>query len=173
MADVTKLVPYIIKFEGGFVNDPDDLGGATNRGVCYRTYKLYCSRKKRPVPTIEDLKNITDEEFADILKSMYWDACRADKIESQSVANAIVDWAWNSGTVTASKEVQKVLGVTADGIIGNITLAAINSRSPLPLFGAIQEARKAYIDKICVSRPANIKFMKGWYNRINSLIYEE
>ena len=47
MADVNKLVPHIIKFEGGFVNDPDDLGGATNRGVCYRTYKLYCSRKKR------------------------------------------------------------------------------------------------------------------------------
>ena len=90
MADVNKLVPHIIKFEGGFVNDPDDLGGATNRGVCYRTYKLYCSRKKRPVPTIEDLKNISDEEFSDILKSMYWDACRADKIESQSVANAIV-----------------------------------------------------------------------------------
>ena len=173
MADVTKLVPYIIKFEGGFVNDPDDLGGATNRGVCYRTYKLYCSRKKRPVPTIEDLKNITDDEIADILKSMYWDACRADKIESQSVANAIVDWAWNSGTVTASKEVQKVLGVTADGIIGNITLAAINSRSPLPLFGAIQEARKAYIDKICVSRPANRKFMKGWFRRVESLKFED
>ena len=66
-----------------------------------------------------------------------------------------------------------MLGVTADGIIGNITLAAINSRSPLPLFGAIQEARKAYIDKICVSRPANRKFMQGRYNRINSLIYEE
>lgn len=173
MADVDKLVPHILKFEGGFVNDPDDLGGATNRGVCYRTYKLYCSRKKRPVPTIEDLKNITDEEFADILKSMYWDACRADRIESQSVANAIVDWAWNSGTVTASKEVQKVLGVTADGIIGNITLAAINSRSPLPLFGAIQEARKAYIDKICVSRPANRKFMKGWFRRVESLKFED
>lgn len=173
MADVNKLVPHIIKFEGGFVNDPDDLGGATNRGVCYRTYKLYCSRKKRPVPTIEDLKNISDEEFSDILKSMYWDACRADKIESQSVANAIVDWAWNSGTVTASKEVQKVLGVTADGIIGNITLAAINSRSPLPLFGAIKQARLAYIDKICVSRPANRKFMKGWFRRVESLKFED
>lgn len=173
MADVNKLVPHILKFEGGYVNDPDDLGGATCKGVCYRTYKLYCSRKKRPVPTIEDLKRISDEEFAYILKSMYWDACRADKIESQSVANAIVDWAWNSGTVTASKEVQKILGVTADGIIGNITLAAINSRSPLPLFGAIQEARKAYIDKICVSRPANRKFMKGWFRRVESLKFED
>jgi lysozyme family protein len=171
MADVTKLVPHIVKWEGGWVNDPDDLGGATNKGVCFRTYKLYRQRKKLPAPTIEDLKNISDEEFADILKSMYWDACRADQIESQSVANAIVDWAWNSGTVTASKEVQKVLGVAADGIIGNITLAAINSRSPLPLFGAIQQARLDYLERICVARPANRKFENGWTRRVKSLQY--
>ena len=33
MADVRKLAPFILKWEGGFVNDPDDLGGATNMGV--------------------------------------------------------------------------------------------------------------------------------------------
>ena len=173
MADVTKLAPHILKFEGGFINDPDDLGGATNKGVCYKTYKLYRQRKKLSVPTIEDLKNITNEEFTDILKSMYWDACRADKIESQSVANAIVDWAWHSGTITAVKEVQKVLCVECDGIVGNITLSAINSQSPLPLFGKIQQARIAYIERICNSRPTNNKFKNGWFNRINSLYYEE
>ena len=104
---------------------------------------------------------------------MYWDACKADFIESQSVANAIVDWAWHSGTVTAVKEIQKELGVKADGIIGNITLSSINSHSPLPMFGIIQQARIAYIEKICKARPANNKFKRGWFNRINSLIYEE
>lgn len=173
MADVTKLVPHIVKWEGGWVNDPDDLGGATNKGVTYKTYKLYCRRKGYPVPTVERLKNLTDEQFCDILKTMYWDACQGDRIESQSVANAIVDWAWNSGTVTAVKEVQKVLGVEIDGIVGNITLSAINSQSPLPLFGKIQQARIAYIERICNSRPANNKFKNGWFNRINSLYYEE
>ena len=33
MANVNKLKPFILKCEGGFVNDPDDLGGATNRGI--------------------------------------------------------------------------------------------------------------------------------------------
>lgn len=173
MARVELLVPHILRWEGGWVDDPDDLGRATCKGVCYRTYKLYCSRKKKPTPTIEDLKNISDDEFVAILKEMYWDACRADRIESQSVANAIVDWAWNSGTTTAAKEVQKVLGVEADGIIGNITLAAINSWSPLPLFDQIQQARIAYLQRICNARPANNKFMRGWLNRVNSLIYEE
>lgn len=173
MVDVNKLVPHILKWEGGYINDSDDLGGPTCKGVCFRTFKLFRTRKRLPVPTIEDLKNISDEEFVSILKEMYWDACRADRIESQSVANAIVDWAWNSGTTTAAKEVQKVLGVEADGIIGNITLAAINSWSPLPLFGQIQQARIAYLQRICNSRPANNKFMRGWLNRVNSLIYEE
>ena len=121
----------------------------------------------------EGLINLTIEQFTDILKTMYWDACKADRIESQSVANAIVDWAWHSGTVTAVKEVQRVLGVKDDGVIGNITLSAINSWSPLPLFGQIKQARIAYIERICNSRPANKKFKKGWYNRINALEYSE
>ena len=173
MADVTKLIPHILKFEGGFVNDPDDLGGATNKGITYKTYKLYKRRKGQPEPTVEDLKNLSDEEFTEVLKTMYWDNCLGDRINSQSVANAIVDWAWNSGTVTAVKEVQRILGVEDDGIIGNITLSAINSRSPLPLFGAIQTARKFYIARICVGRIANKKYYFGWMNRINSLYYEE
>ena len=172
MARVELLVPHIVKWEGGLVNDPDDLGGLTNKGVCYKTYKLYCTRKGKAA-TEEGLINLTDDEFASILKEMYWDACRADRIESQSVANAIVDWAWHSGTITAAKEIQKVLGVSADGIIGNVTLAAINSWSPLPLFGQIQQARIAYLHRICNARPANNKFLKGWLNRVQSLQFND
>lgn len=173
MADVNKLVPHILKWEGGFVNDPDDLGGATNKGVTFKTYKLYRNRKGLPIPSVGDLKRLSNDEFTDILKTMFWDACRTDEINSQSVANAIVDWAWHSGTTTAAKEIQRVLGVKADGIIGNITLSAINSQSPLPLFGKIKAARVKYIERICKSRPENQKYYRGWMNRINDLQYEE
>lgn len=173
MADVNKLVPHILKWEGGFVNDPDDLGGATNKGVTFKTYKLYRNRKGLPIPSVGDLKRLSNDEFTDILKTMFWDACKADIIVSQSVANAIVDWAWHSGTTTAAKEIQRVLGVKADGIIGDITLSAINSQSPLPLFGKIKAARVKYIERICKSRPVNQKYYRGWMNRINDLQYEE
>lgn len=172
MADVTKLVPHILKWEGGFINEPDDLGGATNKGVTIKTYTFFRWRKHQSTPTIEDLKNISDEEFTAILKEMYWDACRADRIESQSVANAIVDWAWNSGTVTAAKELQKSLGVTVDGVIGNVTLSAINSIDAETMFDLVQKTRISYLERICVSRPANKKFMKGWMNRVNSIKFE-
>ena len=45
MADVMKLVPYILKWEGGFINDPQDLGGATNMVVTISTWKLVANSR--------------------------------------------------------------------------------------------------------------------------------
>lgn len=171
MAQASRLAPFIKKWEGGFVNDPSDLGGATNKGITIGTYTLYRKSKGLPKPTVSDLKRITDEEWMDIFKSKYWDKFRADEIQSQSVADICVDWLWMSGS-TAIKRVQKILGVKRDGIVGPKTLSAINSISPLPLFGMIKAERKRYYEEICRTRPANKKFLKGWINRLNDLQYE-
>lgn len=165
-----KLVPFILKWEGGFVDDPDDLGGATNRGVTIGTYATYCKKKGYPAPTVERLKNLSEKDWAEILKTMYWDRWKADEIKSQSVANILVDWVWASG-INGIKIPQKVLGVTADGIVGAKTLSALNMKSPKELFEEIKEARIQFIEDICRKRPANNKFKKGWLNRINSLQY--
>ncbi len=45
---------FILSWEGGFANDPDDLGGATNSGVTLSTYRMYYGQDK----TVEDLKNM-------------------------------------------------------------------------------------------------------------------
>ncbi len=174
MADVNKLKPFILKWEGGFVNDPDDLGGATNKGITIGTYRGYCRKKGRHEPTIEDLKHISDSEWTDILKTLYWDRWKADKIHSQSTANILVDWVWASGT-HGIKKPQALLGVTADGIVGDKTLAALNnhSLSPRELFEKIKRARFEFIDSICLSRPANEKFRRGWCNRINDFKFDD
>lgn len=171
MADVTKLVPFILQWEGGFVDDPDDLGGATNRGVTIGTYATYCKKKGYPVPTVERLKNLSDKDWTEILKTLYWDRWKADNIKSQSVANILVDWVWASG-VNGIKIPQQLLGVTVDGIVGTKTLSALNARNPQELFKEIKEARVQFIEDICRKRPANNKFKKGWLNRINSLQYD-
>ena len=59
MADYRRLVPFILKKEGGFVDDPDDLGGATNKGVTFATFQYYMGKNK----TIDDLKHITDDQW--------------------------------------------------------------------------------------------------------------
>lgn len=171
MANVEKLAPLILKWEGGFVNDPDDLGGATNRGVTLATYMQYCRKKGYPVPTVERLKNLSEHEWTEILKTMYWDRWKADQIESQSVANILVDWVWASGA-HGIKIPQRLLGVTVDGIVGPKTLEAVNSRNPRELFDMIKIARFDFIEEICRKRPANNKFKRGWLNRINDFIFE-
>ncbi len=171
MANVNKLAPWILKWEGGFVNDPDDLGGATNKGVTLSTYMQYCRKKGYPVPTVERLKNLSDREWTEILKTMYWDRWKADQIVDQSVANILVDWVWASGT-HGIKRPQRILGVTVDGIVGNLTLAAVNARDAKELFFAIKSDRIKFIDEICKARPANEKFRRGWLNRINGLNFE-
>ena len=116
MADYRKLIPIIKKWEGGWANDKDDLGGATMMGVTIGTYTNYCRRKGKGKPSNEDLRNITKEEWEDIFKTLYWDRWKADEIENQSIANILVDWVWASG-VHGIKRPQRMLGANIYAII--------------------------------------------------------
>ena len=168
MAKVEILAPYIKKWEGGFANDPADRGGATNKGVTIATFEVYCKAKSLPRPNVERLKRMTDGEWLDILKTMFWDRWQADKIKSQKLANILVDWVWGSG-VYGIKIPQRILGVKQDGIVGDETLKALNAQDPDKLFQAIYEARKKYLNDITISRPINKRFLKGWLNRLEDI----
>jgi len=173
MADVNKLAPFILKWEGGFVNDPADLGGVTNIGVTIGTWKS-CGYDKDDDGDIDvdDLHLLTREDVVNrVLKPHYWDRWKADDIKSQSVANILVDWVWASGA-HGIKIPQRLLGVSVDGIVGPKTLAAVNARNPRELFDMIKIARFDFIEDICRKRPANNKFKRGWMNRINDLMFE-
>lgn len=187
MAKVELLAPYIRKWEGGFVNDPADRGGATNMGVTIGTFEVYCHKKGYPRPTVERLKKLTPSEWTDILKTMYWDRWQADKIKSQKVANILVDWVWGSG-VYGIKIPQRILGVAVDGIVGEKTLQALNAQDPDKLFQTIYEARRKFLLDITESsikryeakigrkateaellRHTNKRFLRGWYNRLEDI----
>lgn len=152
MANAKKLIPFILKWEGGFVNDPDDLGGATNKGITIGTFGEYRKRKGLPPPTVQDIKNLSDKDWYEIFKTLYWDRWKADEIKSQSVADILVDWVWASG-VHGIKRPQRILGVSPDGVVGSKTIAAINAADPKKLFDAIKADRAKFIDEICKARP--------------------
>jgi lysozyme family protein len=140
-------------------------------GVTIGTYETYCRKKGYPKPTVERLKNITKEEWTEILKTMYWDRWKADEIKNQSVANILVDWVWASGS-HGIKRPQRLLGVKADGIVGKQTIAAVNAMDAATFFKMIKDDRAKFIDEICKARPKNEKYRKGWMNRINAIRYE-
>lgn len=168
MAHIERLKPWILKWEGGFVDHPLDKGGPTNKGVTIGTFRTFYGKNA----TVEQLKNITDRQWDKIFEVGYWRPFKADLIKSQAVANICVDWAWASGTATAIKQVQRVLGVTADGVVGEVTLGAINRAEPRELFERIKAERTAFVEAIVKRTPSQKVFLKGWKNRINDIKYE-
>lgn len=158
MAKAELLKPFILKWEGGFVDDPLDRGGATNKGITIGTFRNFYGKDA----TVEQLKHITDEQWLHIFKSGYWDKWKADDIENQSIADIVVDWAWASGTVTSIKQVQKILGVAVDGIVGNDTLTAINIAGQRSLFVKIHNKRIEFVENIVKRDPSQARFLKGW-----------
>lgn len=169
MAKAELLKPFILRWEGGFVDDPLDRGGATNKGITIGTFRNFYGKDA----TVEQLKNITDEQWLHIFKSGYWDKWKADDIENQSIANIVVDWAWGSGAATSIKQVQKILGVSVDGIVGDDTLTAINIAGQRSLFVKIHNKRIEFVENIVKRDPSQARFLKGWKNRINSLTFSE
>ena len=67
---------------------------------------------------------------------------------------------------------QKVLGVTADGVVGPKTIAAINDYpNKKELFEKLWKRRKAYFESI--GKGKNSKFLNGWLNRLNEFKWYE
>lgn len=168
MADIYKLKPHILRWEGGFVNDPVDRGGATNKGVTLSTFRFYFGSNK----TVGDLRNISDSEWLYVLKHGFWDQWKADLINNQSIANILVDFAWASGAKTSIKKIQRVLYLNPDGIVGSKTLAALNGPNKQEIFEKIKAERLRYVDAICRANMSQLKFLRGWQNRINYYKYE-
>jgi lysozyme family protein len=189
MANIDILLPFILKWEGGFVNDPADAGGATNKGVTIATWRNvgYDKDGDKDID-VKDLKLLTDLDVKNrVLKPHYWDRWKADQIQSQKVANILVDWVWGSGK-NGIVIPQRLLGVKADGIVGNKTLSAVNFADPDQLFEAIFQARVDFFNDITrtsiakyekkIGRKAteselmkhtNKRFLKGWMNRLNDI----
>lgn len=165
MSDPKKLIDHILKWEGGFVDDPDDSGGATNKGVTIGTFRNYFGKDA----SVSALKHMTDSQWYHIYLSGFWNEWRASSITNQSIANIVVDWGWHSGAKNSIRRVQRLFDLSDDGIVGPITLSALNDNCAREVFDTIKRARLAFFDSIVKNKPSQKKFLKGWYNRVNDI----
>lgn len=161
MANFSSYVPTLKRWEGGFVNHPSDPGGATNAGVTLYTFRSFYGQSK----TIDDLKNMTDAQWRFIMKT-YWDKCKADDIENQSIAEIFVDWTINSGA-SAIRKVQTIFGIKVDGKVGRQTLGILNGPDKEVIFNRIKAGRISFYNKLAITKPEMKVFLKGWLSRAN------
>jgi lysozyme family protein len=170
MAAFESLFPHILQSEGVvFENDPVDTAGATKFGLITDDLKVYYKDQSK---SWEDVKALTQDEAFKIYKKLYWDAFRADEIKNDSLAHFIVDGAINQGKGTITKYIQQVCGITADGIFGSQTLSAINNHDPKDLFDQLKQKRIDKYHRIVEKNPTQVRFIKGWLNRVNSISFK-
>jgi lysozyme family protein len=186
MANFEIAFPKTLKWEGpigpkGFVNDPVDPGGATQSGIIFLLWKKY-AYKVGMQPTVEALRNMTEEQAKLIYKDFFWDRMWGDKIHNQSVANLLFDTMVNldelklvRGSVasTAIQMIQKHAATTVDGLMGPHTLNAINTVNQAVMFEGFKDARIIYYEDLAKRKPQMEKFLKGWLARVNDFHFEQ
>jgi lysozyme family protein len=169
MATFDIFLPMLLKFEGGYVDDPEDPGGETNKGVTMATFQN-CSHELLGIdPTSDNLKALTDAQAGIIYKALYWNKIQGDAIDLQDLANIVCDFFVNAGS-HATKLLQNVMiqmgaSVSVDGVIGPGSIAALSSLPQLEVYQRYKEGRIAYYQSLGQKYP---KFLKGWLNRVNA-----
>jgi lysozyme family protein len=162
MPGFEEALAITLKAEGGYVNDPDDRGGATNFGVTQETYDRF--RRNHSMPT-KPVKQITQDEVRKVYRE-YWDAVGADAYEWP--LNAIMfDMAVNHGPASAKKLLQRTLRLPEDGRVGPNTLMAVARHDTNSLADSLLWTR---VDRYrALSAGNQIKFLPGWLYRVKHL----
>lgn len=149
--------------EGGLSNNPYDRGGLTNMGVTIATYLQY-AKEFELEDSREGLINLTTDQQK-LFAWKYWTQGKCDKMPAK-VAVMHADFGWGSGTITAAKHLQRVIGVVADGSIGPITLTKVNSIIPSILLDSLYKERTEFLNAIAKGDQA--RFRLGWMRRNDS-----
>jgi lysozyme family protein len=151
-----------LKFEGGKDDDPVDPGGRTNQGVIQREFSAWLRKNGKPN---RDVFTMTPDER----DAIYWENYGAKIMFNDlppGLDLVILDGAINSGVSQSIKWVQRALGVTASGVMGNITMQAIyNYPDDDDLVAKILERRMAFLKSL----KTFYHFGGGWTSRVNQL----
>jgi lysozyme family protein len=172
MANFDVFLPLLLKFEGGFVNDPADPGGATNKGITLQTFRGCAQNLLGLEPTLDNLKSLADAQAGAIYRELYWNKTRGDDIESQNLANIVCDFYVNAGA-NATKLLQTILTgmgqtLTVDGAIGPASIQALQAVDQDEVYRQYKQGRVKYYQNLVQKKPTLAKFLKGWLNRVNS-----
>ncbi|MBI6628415.1 holin-associated N-acetylmuramidase [Pontibaca salina] len=184
MQTVREIAEAIVAREGGFVNDPDDPGGATNHGVTIHTLRrLGLDVNGDGVVDVADVRALDRTHAVEIFINHYYERPGIDAMPT-GLQPSMFDMYVNAG-VQAVKILQRLLsqmgyGVAVDGVIGPQTLAAARDAAEPDetlLRDAYGVARRNYYLDLADRRPASRKFARtraggkgGWIKRAEEFL---
>ena len=148
---------FTLKYEGGFVNNPRDPGGATNFGITQATLSAWRGHHV----TVNDVRSLDRPEVDQIYQANYWSQIRGDYLPA-GVNLVVFDFAVNSGVVRAILALQAALGVTQDGHFGLETEAALSTKHPDQIISDICARRLSFLERLKTWK----FFGKGWSARV-------
>lgn len=137
--------------EGGYSNNPADPGGETMWGITKRV-----AVANGYTGAMQDLPQATAKAIA---KAEYWDRYSCDSFDPR-IGFQVFDAAYNGGP--AAQWLQEAAGVQADGVIGPVTIAAVQAADPLRIIMRFDSYRLTYL----ASLDTFPTFGRGWANRI-------
>lgn len=154
-----KIITEVLRHEGGYVNDPDDLGRETKFGI-----------SKKSHPEI-DIKNLTIDGALDIYRRLYWNPSKAERLMPE-LRYQYFDMVVNSGQGNAVKVLQRACNgkakkgdkIAVDGRIGRMTIGASEKLEE----SRLKAYRILYYANLIKKNPVLEKFYYGWYKRVNS-----
>lgn len=169
MTSNAVIIDRLIDREGGFVDDPADAGGATNMGITGYTLRRWIRGVGGHVPkpgaeTRAMVRALGRPEARAIYQKLYLERWRIDRIKDDRLREHLLDCVVLYGP-KAIRWMQVFLGVTADGIIGPITLRAAARRSPAAVNWELFKARLIYTARRVKRKPDQAKFLPGWTAR--------
>jgi len=153
MKTFDEIIEKVLEHEGGYVNDPTDLGGETKYGITKRFY-----------PDV-DIKNLTIEQAKEIYKNDYWDKNRVESLP-QELWHIFFDMCVNMGRRTAVKVLQRAAvnkgkNIEVDGGLGPMTIGALKGVE----IDRVRAFRVKYYVDLINNKPEQEKFYLGWFRR--------
>jgi lysozyme family protein len=163
------IFDYILQFEGGYTNNSNDAGGPTNFGITAADLGRFLGLQGPA--TADQVRAMTRAQALDIYRSDYLTGPRFDQIADDSLRFVVIDSGVLFGTGRAGRWLPQALQVTADGIIGEQTLAALRAcPDPAKLARAVLALRFCAVGDIVAGNPSQIVFLRGWLNRSATLL---
>jgi len=169
------IITDVLRREGiAFTNDPTDHGGPTKYGITLRDLRTW--RKSLAVSAV-DVEALTEDEARAIYRQRYILDPGFDLLHDLWLRAFLVDCGVLQGPRNAVKFLQRALGVLSDGILGPVTLAALEQADQQPLRKAVLRERIQHLVACAVVdvppdvlASTNLKYLRGWLNRATSFL---